>query len=112
MEEKTGLLTPLLERVEQYGKTSFELIKLRSLDKAADAASMIITRAVITAFAALFLLTLTIAAGLWLGELLGKTYYGFLAVAMFYGAAGLILLFFLPSIKARINNSIITQWLN
>ena len=112
MEAKVCLIEPLLERVEQYSKTSFELLKLKSLDKTADVTSTLISRLWLAIVVALFALTLNVAIALWLGDLLRKNYYGFLIVASFYGLIGIILFFIHPLIKARINNSIITQMLN
>jgi len=112
METKANLIEPLIERVEQYGKTSFELLKLRSLDKTADIASTLISRLFLVVVISIFAITLNIAISLWLGELLGKNYYGFLVVASFYGLTGIILFFIHPLIKERANNSIITQLLN
>lgn len=112
METQPGLIGPLLERVEQYSKTSFELLKLKSLDKTAALASILISRLLLTIMLSLFALSLNIAAALWLGALLGKSYYGFLLVASFYGFIAGVLCLIHPLIKARINNSIITQMLN
>lgn len=109
MEGKTSLIEPLLERVQEYSKTSFELLKLKSLDKTADVASTLISRSLLTVVLSLFALTLNIALSLWLGDVLGKNYYGFLVVASFYGLAGVVLFFIHPVIKARVSNSIITQ---
>ena len=112
MEAKANLIEPLLERAEQYSKTSFELLKLKSLDKTADVTSALISRLFLIIILSLFALTLNIGVALWLSDLLGKNYYGFLVVAAFYGFIGIILFFIHPYIKARINNSIITQMLN
>jgi hypothetical protein len=112
MEAKTSLIEPLIERAEQYAKTSFELLKLKSLEKTADVTSMLISRLVLAIVFSLFALTLNIAIALWLGDLLTKNYYGFLLVASFYGLIGIILLFIHPKIKARIKNSIIIQMFN
>ena len=112
MEAKISLIEPLLERAEQYSKTSFELIKLKTLDKAADVTSTLVSRLLLTIVLSLFALTLNIAIALWLGDLFGKSYYGFLVVASFYGFIAIILFFIHPLIKARVNNSIITQMLN
>jgi hypothetical protein len=109
MEMKASLIEPLLERVQEYGKTSFELLKLKSLDKTADIIATLVSRSLLTIVLSLCLLTLNIAISLWLGDVLGKNYFGFLVVASFYGLTGLILFFVHPVIKARINNSIITQ---
>ena len=112
MEAKMCLIEPLLERVEEYGKTSFELIKLKSLDKTADVASALISRLLLAIVILFFALTLSIAIALWFGDLLGKNYYGFLVVSSFYGLAGIILFFIHPFIKSRVNNSIIKKMLN
>jgi ABC-type dipeptide/oligopeptide/nickel transport system permease component len=109
MEGKATLIEPLLERVQEYSKTSFELLKLKSLDKTADVASTLISRSLLTIVLSLFALTLNIALSLWLGDVLGKNYYGFLVVASFYGLAAIILFFIHPVIKAHVSNSIITQ---
>jgi hypothetical protein len=112
METKTSLLEPLLERAEQYSRTSLEMLKLKTVDKTADISSRLISRLSLAVVLLLCLLTLNIAGGLWLGSLLGKSYYGFLAVATFYGLAAIILLFIHPYIKDRVSNHIIKQMLN
>ncbi len=112
MEATANLIEPLLERAEEYGKTSFELLKLRSLDKTADVTSTLFSRLLMVTAFLLFALMLNIALGFLLGDLLGKTYYGFLIVASFYGLVGIILYFVHPTIKARVNDTIITQLLN
>jgi len=112
MEATASLIEPLLERAKQYSKTSFELLKLKSLYKTADVMSSLMSRLLLAIVLSLFALTLNIAIALWLGDLLGKNYYGFLVVASFYGFIGIILFFVHPLIKARVNNSIIAQMLN
>ena len=112
MENKVNMIEPLLERVEQYSKTSFELLKLRSINKMADLCSTLISRILLTIVISLFIITLNIAASLWLGEVTGKNYYGFLLVASFYFVIGIILIIIHPFIKTKMNNSILTQLLN
>jgi hypothetical protein len=112
METKVNLIEPLLERAETYGKTSFELIKLKSLDKTADLASTLASRSMFTLVVSFFAFTINIAVALWLGDLLGKTYYGFLIVACCYALAGIVLLIIHPFIKSRVNNAVIRQLYN
>jgi hypothetical protein len=111
MQAKTSLIEPLLERVEEFGKTSFELLKLKSVDKTADLSAILISRLLLVIILSIFILTLNTAIALWLGDLLGKDYYGFLIVASFYGLIGIVIYFFHPLIKAAIKNFIITQML-
>jgi hypothetical protein len=112
MESDQNIIEPLLERAEQYGKTSFNLLKLKSVAKTADITSALASRLLLVVILSLFALTLNIAIGLWLGDLIGKSYYGFLIVALFYGVIGIIVFFSHSKIKARINDLVITQVLN
>lgn len=110
--EKAPLIEPLLEKAEQYSKVIFELVKLKSLAKAADISSTIVSRSVFAIVLTLFAFTLTIGVSLWVGELLGKNYYGFLAVSAFYGFIGLVVYFMHPFIKSRMHNSFVSHMLN
>ena len=112
MEIKTTLIDPLIEKAEAYGKTSLELLKFRFLDKTAAVSATLISRLLLGIILSFFAILLNIAIALWLGELLGKNYYGFLIVSAFYGLCGMILIFLQPPIKARINISIIKLLFN
>lgn len=112
MDAKTNLIKPLLERAEQYGKTGIELLKLQSLDKTADLVSIIASRSLFVVAVAIFIMTLNVAISLWLGEILGKYYYGFLVVASCHAFAAIILLIIHPFIKSRVNDSIIRKILS
>jgi hypothetical protein len=112
MEFKETYIEPLLQKMEDYGKANFEILKLKTIDKAAAVTSTLISRLLLVIAASFFLLALNIALALWLGDLLGKTYLGFLIVAAFYALVVLVLFFIHPRIKAGFSNSIITQMLN
>ncbi len=105
-------IEPLIERVEKYGKISIQLFKLKSLQQTSAVTSSLISRLFLVIVISLFAFTLTTAVALWLGELLGHDYYGFLIVSGFYALVGSLLYFIHPFLKTRINNSIITQLLN
>jgi hypothetical protein len=101
-------LEPLLEGAKDYGKTSFELIKLKSLDKTSALASAIVINATVLIIISMFFLVGTIGLALWLGEILGKSWYGFFTVAGFYGITGVVLYFFMNKwLKKVIGNLII-----
>jgi hypothetical protein len=95
MDEKENILSSLLDSVEEYSKTNIELIKLKGLDKASDIAAAAISR--ITAIIAYFtfLLMASLGVAFWLGDVLGRIWYGFFVVAAFYGLLGLLAYFFL-----------------
>jgi len=113
METKTDdLIEPLLEKVEAYSKTSFELLKLKALDKTADVSATLFSRSLFVLIVSFFAFLLNVGIALWLGDILGKAYYGFLIVAACYAIVGVILLIIHPFIKARVNNAIIKQLFN
>jgi hypothetical protein len=112
MEPKTNILEPLFERTEAYAKTSLELIKLKALDKTAEVTSNLISRSLFVIVISFFAFTLNIAIALWLGDMLGKAYYGFLIVSACYALVGIILLIVHPFIKTRASNAIIRQLFN
>ena len=91
-----NLMESLLERLTEYGKTSFELVKLNVVDKASDGISSLATQTIIRATVACFVLFVNLGLAFWIGDLLGKTYYGFLAVAGFYALIAFVLQFFIP----------------
>jgi hypothetical protein len=95
MEDNTNLLDSLFEKATDYGITSFELIKLKALDKSTDIVSSLIPLSVFILLIASFLLFLNLGIAFWLGEMLGKIFYGFFLVAAFYILAGIIIHFFL-----------------
>jgi hypothetical protein len=102
MDEKENILSSLLDSVEEYSKTNIELIKLKGLDKASDIAAAAISR--ITAIIAYFtfLLMASLGVAFWLGDVLGRIWYGFFVVAAFYGLLGLLAYFFLHKGLKRI----------
>jgi hypothetical protein len=110
MEDHAKLIESLLERAAEYGKTSIELVKLKAADKTSDVASSLLTHSVFLVIIAVFMLFLNIGLALWLSDILGKTWSGFVAVAGFYCIAGLVVHFFMRKwLKERFRNSIIKQ---
>ncbi|MGZ4034085.1 MAG: hypothetical protein ACXVPU_07200 [Bacteroidia bacterium] len=113
MEEKTNFIEPLLERAEEYAKTSYELFKLKALDKTADVLSTFISRLIFILTIILFVMVITIGVSLWLGDILGKSYYGFFCVAGFYAVMALAFYFFMhKGVKKQVGNLIVSQALN
>jgi hypothetical protein len=113
MEDNATLIESLLERAIEYGKTSFELAKLKTVDKTSDAVSTILPNVVVFVLIASFLLFVNIGLAFWLGEILGKTYYGFFVVAAFYGILVIVISIFMHKwLKKIIRNYFIKQVLN
>jgi hypothetical protein len=113
MENKVLYIEPLVEKVEQYGKTSYELIKLKAIYTTTKVASTFVSRGIFFIVIFMAIVVLTIGLALWLGDLLGKSYYGFFCVATFYAIVGGVLYFYLHTkIKNGVSNAIISQMLN
>lgn len=112
MDDNATPIESLFEKAEEYSKTSIELFKLNVVDKSAEVVSSLAVRLVIFIVVALFVLILNIGLALWIGELLGKTYYGFFVISGCYALIALVIhLFRHQWIKYPISNYIITQML-
>ena len=110
MEENTSSIESLIEKATEYGKTSFELAKLKALDKTSEVVSSLFSHTLVLVIIASFLLFLSLGLALWLGEILEKIYLGFFIVAAVYGLAGILIHFFFHEwLKKCIGNSIIKQ---
>lgn len=110
MKDKVILVEMLIDKIEQYGKTSMELYKLKAIDKTTDVFASLASRIVIFGIIALFFILFTIGIALYLGDVLGKSYYGFFAVAGFYVLVAIILLIIRkPYLEKTFNNYIINQ---
>lgn len=112
MRERDKFMEPLLEKAEQFGRSSIELLKLQSIDKTAGSGAMLFSRFLLFTTISIFALTLNIAIALWLGSILSRNYYGFLVVSGFYGLLAVILALLHPSIKSKFKNVLIKQLLN
>ena len=111
-EESQSVFESLYEKGEQYARTSLEVIKLKTIDKSADVTSNLVSWVVIIVFGTLFFLILNVGLALWIGSLLGASYYGFFIVSGFYGILALICAIFRKQlIKKPLNNSIVDQFL-
>jgi hypothetical protein len=110
MEATTNSIESLFESVEAYGKTTYELSKLKALDATTTVASSLISRLVIMMLATLFVFVLSTGIALMIGEMMGKTYYGFFIVAAFYLVTVLIAHYTLDNVvKKSMSNLIISQ---
>lgn len=110
MENETTFLEPLFEKAEAYGKTSYELFKLKTTEKTVNVLSVFFSRSISILAIYTFIIFVSIGISLWLGDLLGKLYYGFLCVAAFYGITACILFFFMhDQIKKWTGNLLVKQ---
>jgi hypothetical protein len=94
MKEDPGLTDTLFKRVTEYNITYIELIKLRTINKIIKVISAIFPDFIVSAFFVVFLLFVNLGLAFWLGDALGKVYFGFLLVSAFYFFLGLFSHFF------------------
>jgi membrane-bound ClpP family serine protease len=110
METQASLIESLLQRAEDYGKTTYELSKLKLLETTTIVVPSLAARIIVIIMISLFALILNIGIALLLGELLGKSYYGFFIVAGFYLIVAIVFHFFLHNwIKKPVSELIIKQ---
>ena len=108
----TESIKTLVDQSKDFLETKFELTKLKAIDKSADVLSTVIVMVAMIFLGSLFIIFISIALALILGNWLGSTYYGFLIVGGVYGL--LLLLIFLQRdkwIKTPIANGLINKML-
>jgi len=110
MEANHSPIESLFEKTENYAKAGIELIKLKAIDKFADILSSLLSNIVVISFITIFFFIFNVGLSLWIGEMLGKSYFGFFIVSGFYCFVGILLYIFRNKwLKTPINNSIINQ---
>lgn len=110
MNDNSKLLETLIEKATDYGITSIELLKLKTLDKTTEVVSSMVPNLVVVILTSIFLLFLNVGLALFIGDLLGKDYLGFLIISSFYILAALFIHFILHErIKKAVGDYFIKQ---
>ncbi len=111
--ETINKIEALGEEAINLAEAKLHLWKLKAVDKTAALASNGAWSVCLFILAILFLLMVNIGLALWVGELMGKTYYGFFIVSLFYILLALILFVFRKQlIKTPMINFIIKSFLH
>jgi fatty acid desaturase len=109
-DDNAKLIESLLERAAEYGKTTFELVKLKTLDKTSDVVSSFTPHSIVFFMVLTFLFFFNLGIAFWVGDILGKTFFGFFIVAAFYGVIGIVIHFFMHKrIKKMVGDYFIKQ---
>ena len=112
MDDNLKLLESIVDRATEYTKTSFELLKLKGVDKVSDIVSTLFPRAIVIFLSVSCLIFLNLGLAFWLGEILGKIYYGFFAIAGLCAIEGIIIHFLLRKwFKKLFGNYLVKQLL-
>lgn len=90
-EQPKNTLESLFESTSNYVETRVELAKLKTVKKSCEVASTLISKMIIGGVIFLFLMVFNMAIGFWLGDMLGKNYYGFFVLALFYLVVGIVI---------------------
>lgn len=80
----------LFEMTGDYLETRADLLKLKAVDRSSDVIASLISKLIVLFALTICMVIVNIGIALLLGELLGKTYYGFFVVGGFYLIAGVI----------------------
>jgi len=83
--------TNILEKTIQYLQTNFELYQLKTIQKAAAIGSSLVSSLFVFTLLSIAFLIANIGLALWLGEVLGKLYLGFLCSSALYLVLALII---------------------
>jgi hypothetical protein len=112
MENNASPIAKLVEKAEDYVKTTLLLYRLTAIRKSADVIAGITIKVSLLLVIAFFLLMLSIGTSLWIGDLLGKAYYGFFIVTLFYLLAFIVLYIFrIPLIATPTRNAVVIEML-
>ncbi len=112
MEDKTVLIESLIEKTQQYGKTSIELLKLKAVAKSTDAISSMVSIWVVIVPTVFSFILLSVGVAIWIGDLMGKMYYGFFTVAAFFVLVAVVAFLCRNScVKTPLKNFIVRQFL-
>jgi len=110
MEDQMKVAEELLEKAADYGKTSYELLKLQALAKTSDVLSSLLPHVIVLLFIAVFWLFFSLGLAFLLGEIMGGVWTGFAVIAGFYLLAGLFIhLFLLKRLKRWFADYIVKQ---
>jgi hypothetical protein len=111
MKDDTTPIGRFFAEVGDYSKIKMELLELYVIEKIAYISSFLIARLVLLLIVVLFFLTISIGFALWIGQLLGRSYYGFFVVGSLYLPV-LVLLYIYRDrwIETPVNNSIILKF--
>ena len=86
------LIESLFSQSKEYAGNRIELLKLKAIDKTSGVVSAVITGVALLIIGLIFFIILNIGIALLIGDLLGKSYWGFLILALVYAIAGFVVL--------------------
>lgn len=111
MENQSGPIESLIDRIKNYAETRIDLLRLKAIDKSSSFLSLFISLLIVILFGFLAFILLNIGLALLIGDLLGEAYYGFFIVAAVYLIIGLVIFKFHDKwIKTPLANTFIKKF--
>ncbi len=95
--EETVTVKELLEKSIAYAETNVNLIKLKLINKGSSITSAFMAYVIIAVFVLMLIILLSIGAAIWIGKILGETYFGFFITGGFF----LLLIIILYTLGAK-----------
>ena len=112
MKNTASTIEELIQKLEVYSKTSLTLCKYNALYTSADMFSNLAVKLAIALVVAMFLILVSIGLSLWIGTIIGHSYYGFFIVSTLYLLLALLFYIFQYQwIKKPVSNFIISRML-
>ena len=100
----------IFDQAEEYIKTSMELYTLRVTGKVAKIISTLVTQLVIGVLAMIVIFMLSMFLAFWIGDLMGRSYLGFLIIGGVIGVVTWILFLMRDKlIRKPVMNDIISE---
>ena len=90
MENQRNQFGILFDNASDYLETRLDLFKLKSTQKASEVISSLASRLILILIVSLVVFMINIGLALLIGELMGKSYYGFFVLAVFYSLVGFV----------------------
>ncbi len=113
MESNPTNVEDLFEKIKEYADVRIDLFKLKAINKVSGFVSSFLTSIIITAIFGVVFLCITIGLSLWIGDCLGKAWYGFFIVGGGYIVIGLVLYSLRGKlIKGMISNKLIKEMID
>ena len=85
------LIESLISKSHEYVETRLDLFKLKLVDKSSQVASTIASGLTLFVIGFIFFIVFNIGLALLIGDLVGKSYWGFFILAVFYALLGMII---------------------
>lgn len=91
VEENPTGLEELFAKLKDYAETRVDLVKLIAINKVSGFLSTVISMIILLMILFTTILCISLGLAIWIGQLLGATYYGFFIIAGLYLIIGLVL---------------------